>query len=128
MLRRLCLLFHRYAGLFMAVWLVLIGLTGSIIVFNPELQAWLDPPPAIAERPLPELDPATLTQRAQELVPQAAFNSLVLQRKRGEPFIAFAEPRVGGSIEKPSELGFSALYLDPYTGDEVGRQASQDSS
>lgn len=126
MLRRFWLLFHRYAGLFMAVWLVLIGVTGSIIVFNPELQAWLDPPPAIVERARLELDPATLRQRAQFLAPQAAFNSLVLQRKRGEPATVLAEPRIDPLTGKPYQLGFSALYLDPYSGAEVGRQLPQD--
>ena len=35
--RHFRVLVHRYAGLFMAFFLIIIGLTGCIIVFNPEL-------------------------------------------------------------------------------------------
>ena len=36
-------------GLFMAAHLIVIGVTGSIITFNPELMAWLNPPPTVTE-------------------------------------------------------------------------------
>ncbi|MFD1951384.1 PepSY-associated TM helix domain-containing protein [Sphingomonas arantia] len=34
---------HRYVGLALALWLFLLGLTGSVLVFERELDAWLNP-------------------------------------------------------------------------------------
>ena len=34
---------HRYGGLAMAVFLLIAGLTGSVIAFHRELDAWLNP-------------------------------------------------------------------------------------
>ena len=40
---------HRYPGCSWRPTLIVIGVTGSIITFNPELMAWLNPPPQVTE-------------------------------------------------------------------------------
>jgi len=67
MTRRSWVLVHRYAGLYMACFLIVAGLTGSLIAFYVE----------------PRRNPAT-----------------------GEPYV----------------LDFTELYLDPYSGEELGRR------
>ncbi|MGH8532637.1 MAG: PepSY domain-containing protein [Gammaproteobacteria bacterium] len=42
-MRRLFLRLHRYAGLAIAFFLVVVGLTGSVLAFYEELERWLNP-------------------------------------------------------------------------------------
>lgn len=42
-MRKVAVFFHRYVGLLLAAFLFLSGITGSIIAFNHELDAWLNP-------------------------------------------------------------------------------------
>ncbi len=116
MTRHFWVLVHRYAGLFMAFFLIVIGLTGSIIVFNPELYDWLDPQPKVEPRAAPILDAYTLRERAQALVPHGMVNVLSFHIKPGDPYVAGIEPRIDPASGKPYELDVSTLYLDPYTG------------
>ena len=127
MMRRLWVQVHRYVGLFMAGFLVVIGLTGSIIVFNPELNAWLNPPPVVNVRDAPTMSPLRLREIAAEREPRGIFNSVNLHPRRGEAYAAYVEPRVDPKSGEPYLLGFSSVYLDPWTGDEVGRDGSGDS-
>jgi uncharacterized iron-regulated membrane protein len=46
-LRRIILNLHLYAGLVAALFLALLGVTGSLIVFEDEIDGWLNPRPAI---------------------------------------------------------------------------------
>lgn len=112
----------------MAFWLIVIGLTGSIIVFNPELEAWLRPVPRVEERAEPELGALALNARAQELDEHAIFNTLNLYRKPNEAYVALAEPRIDPGTHKPYYLDYGAIYLDPYSGQDLGRAPVHDDS
>ncbi|MGC2165229.1 MAG: PepSY-associated TM helix domain-containing protein [Gallionella sp.] len=122
MTRHFWVLFHRYAGLFMAFFLIVIGLTGSIIVFNPELNRWFDPPPKVMPQDTLMLDAYTLRERAQALVPHGVFNNLTFHVKPDEPYSAWVEPRIDLATDKPYELGVTMLMLDPFTGAELKRE------
>ena len=122
MTRHFWVLVHRYAGLFMAFFLIIIGLTGSIIVFNQELNNWLNPPPIVTPQTTPMLDATTLRERAQALVPHGMVNSLTFYIKPGDPYTAWVEPRIDPVTDKPYELDLSVLMLDPYTGTELKRE------
>jgi uncharacterized iron-regulated membrane protein len=122
MTRQFWVLLHRYAGLFMAFFLIIIGLTGSIIVFNQELYKWFDPPPKVTPQITPMLDAYALRERAQALVPHGAVNNLTLYLKPDEPYTAWVEPRIDPATNKPYELDANMLMLDPYTGAELKRE------
>lgn len=70
MTRHFWVLIHRYAGLYMAAFLIVAGLTGSIMAFTPEIQNGLNPPLKVAQQSGARLDEFTLRERAQALVPQ----------------------------------------------------------
>jgi len=110
----------------MAVFLIVIGVTGSIIVFNPELNAWLDPPPKVAVRADAMLDVYELRDRVMYLVPHGLVNFLPLQVKPGDPFTAGITPRIDPATGKPYELEVDTIALDPYTGDELKRGKSSE--
>jgi uncharacterized iron-regulated membrane protein len=126
MTRHFWVLVHRYAGLFMAFFLMIIGLTGSIIVFNPELDNWFNPLPKVIVRSAPMLDAFTLRERAQTLVPHGIVNDLTFQQKPGEPYLARITPRLDLSTGNPFELDVTVLMLDPYTGAELKREKHTD--
>jgi uncharacterized iron-regulated membrane protein len=116
--RQLWVLVHRYAGLTMAFFLIVAGLTGSILAFDGELQEWLNPEASqtVAEQPQPMLDPFTLRERALALEPKARIDSLRLDRGPGDIFIAFLTPRADPATGQEYTLSDSVIRLDPYTG------------
>lgn len=105
---------HRWAGLAMAGFLILVSLTGCLLAFHSELNHWLTPDLYPTPRAGVELDAATLARRADALVPQARTNTVYL----GHP----------GSVQigmeaRPGEvpLDFGYIHLDPISGKELGR-------
>jgi uncharacterized iron-regulated membrane protein len=126
MRRGLWVFIHRWAGLLMAGFLILVGVTGSLLAFNSELERLIRP--QLYATPGPgavPLDAAALAGRAETLVPKGQVYS-----------ISFAEPdqvlvTMGPRAEPETgtgTLGFNQLFLDPYTGDELGRRTWGDIS
>lgn len=118
--RQFWVFMHRLVGLAMMVFLIVVGLTGSLLAFFDELNETLTPhlfPPAHAGIPL---DAATLAGRAEALVPHARANSVYL----GKPGTALIrmEPRISPETGKPFILNSNQLFLDPLSGEELGRR------
>ncbi|MBK9519628.1 MAG: PepSY domain-containing protein [Anaeromyxobacter sp.] len=114
--RKTWVLVHRWAGLLLAGFLLVVGLTGSALAFRPQLRAWLDPPLRVADAGRPPLDPLTLRERALALVaPWGRVDGVLLHREPGEPFEATISPGDEGS-GPVDPLPFDRLLLDPATG------------
>jgi uncharacterized iron-regulated membrane protein len=108
---------HRYAGLTIAVVLVVVALTGCVLAFNQELGVWLDPPPACPEAGgRAGLDPLALRERALALEPHGTINQIPLHREPGEAFVARFTAQTDPATGQPFELGITTAWLDPYTG------------
>lgn len=105
---------HRWAGLAMAGFLILVGLTGSLLAFWPELNHWLTPELYPAPRAGVELDAATLVRRAEAIVPHARATTIYLGYA-GSASIGM-EAREG---EAPPDFEF--IHLDPIDAHELGR-------
>ncbi|MGD9657976.1 MAG: PepSY-associated TM helix domain-containing protein [Methylocystis sp.] len=104
---------HRWAGLTTAGFLILVGLTGSLLAFLPEINHSLTPelyPGAHG----PELEVPLLVRRAESLVPSAKATGVYLGW-RGMAMIRM-EPRPGSP-----PMDFNYLHLDAVTGVELGR-------
>jgi uncharacterized iron-regulated membrane protein len=120
-MRRVCVLLHRYAGLAMAFFLVVAGLTGSVLAFYEELDRWLNPGLfTVPVRATPPVDRLTLRERAEAFVPQARVVSVPLERQPDEAFIAWLAPRTDPATGKPFELRFDQIFIDPYTSEKLG--------
>ena len=124
--RHILVWLHRWTGLLMTAFLVVVGLTGSLLAYNSELervfapQLFAGPHPGVAP-----LNLATLAERAQALVPGAR----VLRVQMSEPdqvLVQFEQPNDAAPGSAP--LGFTEFFLDPYTGAELGRRIRSDLS
>jgi uncharacterized iron-regulated membrane protein len=105
---------HRWAGLAIAGFLIVVGLTGSLLTFWNELNHWLTPNLYPGPHAGVELDAATLARRAEALVPQARATQVYLGYV-GTAWVTM-EPREG-----VPQLSFDQIYLDNVTGAELGR-------
>jgi uncharacterized iron-regulated membrane protein len=114
MSRALFVWLHRWAGLAMAGFLIIVGLTGSLLAFWGELNHWLTPELYPGPRAGIELGAATLARRAEAIVPQARATTVYL----GHP------GTVGIGMEAREgapPLDFEFIHLDPVDGHELGR-------
>jgi uncharacterized iron-regulated membrane protein len=111
---------HRYAGLYMAFFLLVAGLTGSIMAFEIQIQDWLNPPLKVVPEGF-RLDELTLRDRAQALVPQGQANRVeFFSGKPDDAYkISMAIPS-DAATGKPEEL--LELTLNPYKGAELVRE------
>jgi uncharacterized iron-regulated membrane protein len=122
MTRRLWVLIHRYAGLALAFFLIVEGLTGSLLVFNDEISHWLTPedfaelyPVPIQAKPV--LDPFELRERAMASEPGAQCNSVPLQAVPGKVFTLGCE--ISTPKGKAKATGFRNISLNPYSGERL---------
>ncbi len=118
--RRTLLHLHRWAGLAMAAFLTLAGLTGSVIAFQGELDAWLNPTLFRARAEGPPLSLDRLAERLAAQDPRAEINYIAFRVPRGESIPAFIRPRPDPAGSKPPALGYDEVFLDPATGDVLG--------
>jgi uncharacterized iron-regulated membrane protein len=127
MTRQFWVLIHRYAGLYMAVFLIVAGLTGTILAFEREINRWLIPEMShVPVRDRPQLDPLTLRERAQAIFLHARFNFVDMNTDPGDVVYFAPEPRTDPATGKPYDLDCAELYLNPYTGEETARVNKQD--
>lgn len=113
--RQLAVVIHRYVGLAMAVFLMMAGLTGSLLAFNHELDAALNPelmrvtPPADdAER----LDPFELRQRIEPHLPDGfRLRTVNFEHREGEALHFWSQG--------PDDA-WREFFADPYTGAVLG--------
>ncbi|ARN83890.1 PepSY-associated TM helix domain-containing protein [Methylocystis bryophila] len=121
MVRQLFVFIHRWAGLAMTVFLVIVALTGSVLAFREELDVWLNPELlTVAKRDTPVLDGFTLREKAAALYPDSSFDyvQLPIQPDRSVAFSHKPGMKPGDNMME-KVVNF---YLDPYTGEMLGER------
>jgi len=119
MIHRYFVWLHRWTGLLMTAFLVVVGLTGTILAFRSKIDHLLNPQFYAEVKPgQTPLDPATLAERAEALVPQAKPGFFSVGKYQASISI---RPRKNPATGQPYDLAFDHLILDPYTGGELGR-------
>jgi len=112
-LRQLAIVVHRYVGLVLAVFLLVAGLTGSLLVFYAELDRLCAARLQVVAPPhpgAPLLAPFTLADRVQKRLPDA-----------GAAVIFRLEPDTAVSVWTEVLPGeWREAFVDPYTGRVLG--------
>ncbi|MFN7984492.1 MAG: PepSY-associated TM helix domain-containing protein [Vicinamibacterales bacterium] len=120
--RHACLVWHRYAGLFMALFLAVAGLTGSILAFRDQIDRMLDP--HLHARALPGATRVPLIEIAQRMknrVPHAAV--AMITRDDDAVTVGFQAER-NPETGKRYALPIRSLAVNPWTGEEMGAAES----
>ena len=125
--RRICLVWHRYAGLTMALFLAIAALTGSLLAFMDPIQRFVAPQLYAKPQPgVPKLDLPTLAERAQGLLPHAEVNGVMFSEP-DQVQVNFT-PKKDPATKRPYNLGFTQFYIDPWTGKELAHRNRRDIS
>jgi len=119
-LRKLWVWLHRWVGLLMAGFLIVVGLTGSLLAFNTELERVFAPQLFAKIRGGQTLDLATLAGRAQQLVPDARLQAVTLTEP--DQLSVWFVPAKSSANGGETPLGFTEFFVDPWTGLELGRR------
>lgn len=119
-LRHAWVLLHRYSGLLCAVFLAIAGLTGSIIAFAPELDAWLNPELFRSTAQGDPLSPSELAARIERADQRVRVVGIPLDVQPGRSAVLFIAARLDAATGRPFPLGANQLFADPVSGDILG--------
>jgi uncharacterized iron-regulated membrane protein len=111
-MRPAIVIFHRYVGLLMAGFLILTGITGSLLAWNHELDAALSPQLfSVSITPPPPLTLSELENRITAYYPKAVIIYTPLRMTAGESISVFI-----------TNSNNDQLFFNPYTGELLGER------
>jgi uncharacterized iron-regulated membrane protein len=123
--RQLWVLVHRWAGLTIALFLAIAGLTGALLAFTDELEPLLLPPVFRAAPPVPgavPLDPFDLRDRVLARYPDALITQvpLKIQPDRSLRFsVERLDLQTGATV--PYTESWDEIFVNPYDSSVTGR-------
>jgi len=118
MIRKVFTVLHRWAGLVMALPLIIVALTGSLMAFHDEIDTWLNPDLfTVPQRDAPLLSGVALHEKAAALYPGVSFDSAPLDIRAGHT-VAFGAARDPNNY---METAFE-VFFDPYTGQRIAER------
>lgn len=119
--RRTMVLAHRYAGLLLAVFLIVAAVTGTAIAFYKELDHALNPDLyQIIERSQPPLSNDILVEKIRQAHPQAFINVMMLDRRPGESVRVRLSPLKDSATGEPYTIAVNEIFVDPFDGRILG--------
>ena len=121
-MRALSTLLHRWVGLFIAAFLFVAAVTGTIIAWDGELDRLLNPHLFRASGTGPAIPAEELARRVEAAHPQVRVTYLPMHVPPGQAQPIFVTPKVDPATGRRHELGWNQLFLDPATGAEIGRR------
>lgn len=120
--RKILVFIHRWVELLMAAFLFVEGLSGSLLAFNQDLERLINPEifakvPSVAAK---QLDLATLADLAEAAEPKIRVGYFSVSEDQAFMHVSPREdPLTGNSY---TDVDFNQLFLDPWTGKELGHR------
>lgn len=122
-MRSVMTLLHRWAGLAIAVFLFITGVTGAIIAWRDALDEMLNPHLFYVQSTGPKISSLELARQIEQRHPQLMVRSLPLLAEDGKSLEFGVQPRINPETKRPFDLAFNQLFIDPVTGAEVGTRS-----
>lgn len=115
-LRRVLFQLHLWCGLILGLYIVMLSITGSALVYRNEIDRWLGAPrpPFDASRP-------TLSKEEMTAAIERAFPDWTIKRQTGQ--ISRRNPVVQAALERDG-VSQSRIF-DPYTGEHLGEAVTR---
>lgn len=113
---------HRWFGLAIAAFIFLTGITGAVISWDHELDAWLNPQLSQARNTGPAKSGLELARLVEARDPRVFVTYVPLAAAPGESLSVFVAPRIDPATGQVYRPGYSQVFLDPVSGDELGRR------
>lgn len=121
-MRQFLLTLHRWAGLLIAAFLFVAGLTGALISWDHELDEWLNPHLNKARAASPALPSLELARRIEARHPGVQVSAVPLAAEPGHALVFGVEGRIDARTGRLLEPGFNQVFIDPASGEELGRR------
>ncbi|QGW80511.1 PepSY-associated TM helix domain-containing protein [Variovorax paradoxus] len=115
---------HRFAGLAIALFLIVSGLTGAVISWDHEIDGWLNSELYDTDSRGPFRDPFELAAAVEAHDPRVRVAYMPLGFEEGHAAGYFVQPRTDPATGKPYQLGYNRVYVDPVTAEIRGRRDS----
>lgn len=113
---------HRTLGLFIAAFLILAGVTGSALVFQEELDGWLNPDLWAIERPGPSLSPQSIADRVAAADGRVTARWIPLSERPAQAADVWVDWRARAD-GTPIARAYDQMFVDPVGGRVQGTRA-----
>jgi uncharacterized iron-regulated membrane protein len=117
-------LIHRWAGLAVAVFLVIAGLTGAVTSWDHELDEWLNADIMHAPGRGPLQGPMALAGVVEAADPRVQVSYITLALEEGHAASFLVRPRADPATGKPFVLDYNNVFVDPVTAKITGQRDS----
>lgn len=115
--RSTLVVFHRYLGLVLAGFLLVAGLTGAVIAFDPELDAWLNPGLFHVSQPGGRgLSASALAAHIEAYDPRVEIEYLPLAAAPHKASLVFVSARIDPATGAPFDVPYDEIFIDPVSG------------
>jgi uncharacterized iron-regulated membrane protein len=113
---------HRWVGLAIAAFLFLSGITGAVISWDHELDEILNPHLTNATAQGVAKPSLQLAREFEARDPLARVTYVTMAPEPGHALSLYVEGRIDPATTKPFELGYNEVFVDPVSGEELGRR------
>jgi uncharacterized iron-regulated membrane protein len=113
---------HRWAGLTIAAFLFVSGITGAVISWDHELDDVLNSHLMHVSSRGPAIPSFELARRLEQSRPNLRVTSVRVRAEPGESLRIGVTPRVDPATGKLFELPYNQVFVDPVTGEVLGQR------
>ncbi|QPJ66731.1 MAG: PepSY domain-containing protein [Candidatus Nitrohelix vancouverensis] len=114
---------HRWAGLGMAIFLIIAGLTGSVIAFYHELDEALNPELFLVDEESGATQaPMAIAERLEKENPEFRISSVPFELEPGHSLEFGVDPNFNPATGKLYDLGYDQIFVNPYSGEIIGKR------
>lgn len=127
-MRYVATLIHRWAGLSIALFLIVSGLTGAVVSWDHELDEWLNSDLHEVRSRGPYRAPVELAAAIEADDPRGQVVYVPLHFEPGHSAVFLVQPRINPATGSPYPLDYTQVFIDPVTAQIVGRRDASEVS